>query len=50
MQEAWLFGQLNTIKGHQVQRETDDNARIVAGLLKQLAEQQGDGPTAPRLP
>lgn len=37
----WLFGQLNTIGESQVQQETDENAKTVAALLKQLSEKQG---------
>ena len=40
----WLFGQLNTIGESEVQRSTDENARVVGQLLKQLVErQQQDG-------
>lgn len=38
MQEMWLFGQLNTLGESRAQRETDENARDVAGLLKRLTE------------
>lgn len=41
LQEMWLFGQLNTIGESEVQQQTDENAKTVAALLKQLAEKQG---------
>ncbi len=40
MQEMWLFGQLNTLGESKVQQETDENARNVAGLLRQLTEKK----------
>ena len=38
----WLFGQLNTIGESRVQQQTDENAKTIAGLLKQLADRQED--------
>lgn len=38
MQEMWLFGQLNTLGESKIQQETDENARLVAGLLRELTE------------
>jgi len=36
----WLFGPLNTIGESQVQQQTDENARIVGDLLRQLSGKQ----------
>lgn len=36
----WLFGQLNTVGESKVQQQTDENAKIVGDLLKQLLESQ----------
>jgi hypothetical protein len=41
LQEMWLFGQLNTLGESKVQQQTDENAKVVAGLLKQLVGLQG---------
>ncbi|CAK4032414.1 hypothetical protein CB0940_08540 [Lecanosticta acicola] len=38
LQEMWLFGQLDTLGESQVQKATEENARVVALLLGQLAE------------
>ncbi|KAK4502584.1 hypothetical protein PRZ48_006010 [Zasmidium cellare] len=46
LQEMWLFGQLNTIGESKVQQQTDENAKIVADLLKQLTEKQIAGDQA----
>ncbi|PPJ52014.1 hypothetical protein CBER1_09632 [Cercospora berteroae] len=46
MQEMWLFGQLNTLGESKIQQETDENARAVAGLLRELTEKgfgEGEG-------
>lgn len=40
LQEMWLFGQLNTLGESKVQQQTDENAKVVADLLKQLMEKQ----------
>ncbi|KAK5128020.1 hypothetical protein LTR85_005137 [Meristemomyces frigidus] len=40
LQEMWLFGQLNTVGDSKVKQQTDENAEMVAGLLKQLAQSQ----------
>ena len=40
LQEMWLFGQLNTIGESKVQQHADENAKIVASLLKQLVDKQ----------
>lgn len=36
----WLFGQLDTVGESKVQQQTDENAKVVAELLKQLLERQ----------
>lgn len=36
MQELWLFGQLKTLEGSNVQTKIDEDAKAVAGLLEQL--------------
>lgn len=38
LEEMWLFGQLNTVGDSKVQQQTDQDAKAVADLLKQLAE------------
>ena len=35
----WLFGQLNTLGESKVEQQTDENAKVVADLLKQLVDQ-----------
>nr|POE79709.1 hypothetical protein CFP56_07774 [Quercus suber] len=40
LQEAWLFGQLNTMGSSQAQNETDENAKQVADLLKAVLDHQ----------
>ena len=40
LQEMWLFGQLNTVGNSKVQQQTDETAKVVAGLLGQLLERQ----------
>jgi hypothetical protein len=40
LQEMWLFGPLNTIGESQVQQQTDENAKIVGDLLRQLSSKQ----------
>nr|POE66165.1 mediator of rna polymerase ii transcription subunit 22 [Quercus suber] len=44
LQEAWLFGQLNTTGNSKVQDETNENARQVAELLKKLLDHQDGSP------
>ncbi|KAF2163379.1 hypothetical protein M409DRAFT_26415 [Zasmidium cellare ATCC 36951] len=46
LQEMWLFGQLNTLGESKVQQQTDENAKVVADLLKQLTEKQVAGEQA----
>ncbi|KAM0716586.1 hypothetical protein Q7P37_008031 [Cladosporium fusiforme] len=41
LQEMWLFGPLNTVGESQVQQQTDENAKLVGELLRQLSEKQG---------
>jgi hypothetical protein len=41
MQEMWLFGPLNTTADSKVQKQTDDDAKVVAELLAKLASTQG---------
>jgi hypothetical protein len=41
LQEMWLFGQLDTMGESKVQQQTDENAKVVAELLRQLAARQG---------
>lgn len=36
----WLFGQLDTLEESTLQQRTDENARVVAGLLQQLLDGQ----------
>ncbi|KXT06797.1 hypothetical protein AC578_7110 [Pseudocercospora eumusae] len=38
MQEMWLFGQLNTLDDTKAQKQSDENAVVVADLLKLLHE------------
>ncbi|KXT10506.1 hypothetical protein AC579_4265 [Pseudocercospora musae] len=38
MQEMWLFGQLNTLDDTKAQKQSDENAAVVADLLKLLHE------------
>ncbi|KAK4546684.1 hypothetical protein LTR36_001902 [Oleoguttula mirabilis] len=40
LQEMWLFGQLNTVGDSKVKQQTDENAKVVAELLEQLAQTQ----------
>jgi hypothetical protein len=40
LQEMWLFGPLNTVGESQVQQQTDENAKVVADLLRQLSSMQ----------
>ena len=40
LQEMWLFGPLNTIGESQVQQQTDENAKVVGDLLRQLSSKQ----------
>lgn len=40
LQEMWLFGQLNIVGESKVQQQTDENAKVVAGLLQQLLDRQ----------
>jgi hypothetical protein len=40
LQEMWLFGPLNTVGESQVQQQTDENARVVGDLLRQLSSKQ----------
>ena len=40
LQEMWLFGQLNTVGESKVQQQTDENAKVVADLLRQVLERQ----------
>ena len=41
LQEMWLFGELNTVGESKAQQQTDEDAKVVAGLLQQLLERQG---------
>ncbi|KAM3416751.1 hypothetical protein BST61_g8343 [Cercospora zeina] len=43
VQEMWLFGQLNTLGESKIQQETDESARAVAGLLKEVTEKRFGG-------
>lgn len=40
LQEMWLFGPLNTVGESQVQQQTDESAKIVGELLRQLSSKQ----------
>ena len=40
LQEMWLFGQLDTMGDSKAQQRTDEDAKAVADLLKQLLERQ----------
>jgi hypothetical protein len=40
LQEMWLFGPLNTVGESQVQQQTDENAKVVGDLLRQLSSKQ----------
>ncbi|EME84061.1 uncharacterized protein MYCFIDRAFT_195222 [Pseudocercospora fijiensis CIRAD86] len=40
MQEMWLFGQLNTLDESKAQKQSDENAAVVADLLKLLHEKK----------
>lgn len=40
MQEMWLFGQLDTLGESEVQRQTDENAKVVGELLGKVLEMQ----------
>lgn len=40
LQEMWLLGQLNIVGESKVQQQTDENAKVVAGLLQQLLDRQ----------
>ncbi|TKA61322.1 hypothetical protein B0A55_11329, partial [Friedmanniomyces simplex] len=40
LQEMWLFGQLDTVGDSKAQQQSDEDARSIAVLLKQLAELQ----------
>lgn len=41
MQEMWLFGQLNTLDDTKAQKQSEENAAVVADLLKLLHEKKG---------
>jgi len=43
LQEMWLFGPLNTVGESQVQQQTDESAKIVGELLRQLSGKQHEG-------
>jgi hypothetical protein len=43
LQEMWLFGPLNTVGESQVQQQTDESAKIVGELLRQLSSKQHEG-------
>lgn len=49
LQEMWLMGQLNTVGDNSLQQQTDENAKVVAGLLKQVTQKQDPSPTDARL-
>ena len=36
----WLFGHLDTMGESKTQDRTDENAKVLAGLLQQLLEKQ----------
>lgn len=36
----WLFGPLNTVGESRVQQQTDESAKIVGELLRQLSSKQ----------
>lgn len=40
LQEMWLFGPLNTVGESQVQQQTDESAKIVGELLRELSSKQ----------
>jgi hypothetical protein len=40
LQEMWLFGPLNTVGESQVQQQTDESAKLVGELLRQLSSKQ----------
>ena len=40
LQEMWLFGQLDTLGDSKARQQSDEDARSIALLLKQLAESQ----------
>ncbi|KAK4561757.1 hypothetical protein LTR86_004436 [Recurvomyces mirabilis] len=42
LQEMWLFGQLNTLEDSKAQRQTDEDAKAITGLLHQLTQLQQD--------
>jgi hypothetical protein len=42
LQEMWLFGPLNTVGESQVQQQTDESAKIVGELLRQLSSKQSN--------
>ncbi|KAM0701830.1 hypothetical protein Q7P35_010739 [Cladosporium inversicolor] len=42
LQEMWLFGPLNTVGESQVQQQTDESAKIMGELLRQLSSKQHD--------
>jgi len=46
LQEMWLFGQLDTVGDSKAKQQTDENAKLVAGLLQQLSQLQGNPPSA----
>jgi hypothetical protein len=43
LQEMWLFGPLNTVGESQVQQQTDESAKLVGELLRQLSSKQNAG-------
>lgn len=43
LQEMWLSGPLNTVGESQVQQQTDESAKIVGELLRQLSSKQTMG-------
>ncbi|KAK8202168.1 hypothetical protein M8818_005694 [Zalaria obscura] len=38
LQELWLFGQLKTLEDSETLQKTDEDARAIAALLRQLEE------------
>jgi hypothetical protein len=40
LQEMWLFGPLNTVGESRIQQQTDESAKIVGELLRQLSSKQ----------
>lgn len=40
LQEMWLFGQLKTVGEPDLKNQANENAKIIASMLKRIAEKE----------